>query len=225
MTLDLTPEAWAQVRYEYEHTDKPVEDICFDHRVSSGTLRDRVRRWRWTRRRQPIPLDGPPPLPPSEPAPLVPLAPSVDAGAAPGPDAAPQESPAGLPAPQVAPSEEMPVDPAQIVPRLQGAVARVLPAIEATVAKLAAGPMHPREMERAARTLTSLTRTLRELDTLLSRYPTPPDPAPPVKDRPPDDPDEFIIALARRMDAFCEAREAEERVENGDGAPPEAQRE
>jgi hypothetical protein len=38
-----------------------------------------------------------------------------------------------------------------IVPRLQSAVARVLPAIEATVTKLAAGPTSPREMEQAAR--------------------------------------------------------------------------
>ncbi|MGB9369624.1 MAG: hypothetical protein WCE79_26825 [Xanthobacteraceae bacterium] len=54
MTIDLTPEQWAQVRYEYEHTDKPVDDICFDNRVSASTLRDRVRRWGWTPRRQPI---------------------------------------------------------------------------------------------------------------------------------------------------------------------------
>jgi FAD/FMN-containing dehydrogenase len=209
MTADLSPEAWAQVRYEYEQTDKPVEDICFDHGISSGTLRDRVRRWRWTRRRQPIPDEGPPPLPPVEPAPLVPLAPSVDAGAAPGPAAAPQESP-GVPAPQVAPSEETPVDPAQIVPRLQGAVARVLPAIETTVAKLAAGPMHPREMERAARTLTSLTRTLRELNGLLSQYPAP------QWDRGPEDPDEFALELMRRLDAFKAAKAARAAETGGD---------
>ena len=61
MTLKLAPETWAQVRYEYEHTDKPVDDICADHGVSPSTLRDRMRRWRWTRRRPPIPAEGPPP--------------------------------------------------------------------------------------------------------------------------------------------------------------------
>ena len=55
-------EAWAHIRYAYEHTDRPVEDICAEHGISSGTLRDRMRRWRWTRRRPPIPRDGPPPV-------------------------------------------------------------------------------------------------------------------------------------------------------------------
>ena len=58
-----TSEAWAQIRYDYEHTDRPVEDICAEHGISSGTLRDRMRRWRWTRRRPPIPREGPPPVP------------------------------------------------------------------------------------------------------------------------------------------------------------------
>jgi hypothetical protein len=61
---NLTPEAWAQIRADYEHTERPIEDICAGHGISSGTLRDRVRRWHWTRRRQPIPFDGPPPVPP-----------------------------------------------------------------------------------------------------------------------------------------------------------------
>ena len=73
MPPDLSPEEWTQVRYEYEHTDKPVDGICTDHGISPGTLRDRMRRWRWTRRRQPIPAEGPPPAPPIEhAAPLVP---------------------------------------------------------------------------------------------------------------------------------------------------------
>jgi len=56
----LTPEAWAQIRYDYEHTDRPVADICAEHGISSGTLRDRMRRWNWRRRRTPIPREGPP---------------------------------------------------------------------------------------------------------------------------------------------------------------------
>jgi hypothetical protein len=55
-----TPDAWAQIRYDYEHTDRPIEDICAEHGISSGTLRDRTRRWQWRRRRPPIPRDGPP---------------------------------------------------------------------------------------------------------------------------------------------------------------------
>src|SRR5687768_11480284 len=72
MPLNITPEEWTQVRYEYEHTDKPVDEIGLDHGVSPSTLRDRVRRWRWTRRRQPISAEGPPPMPIEYAAPLVP---------------------------------------------------------------------------------------------------------------------------------------------------------
>ena len=190
MPPELTPEAWTQVRYEYEHTEKPVEDICAERGISSSTLRDRMRRWRWTRRRQPISAEGPPPV--ELAAPLVVAETQIGASAA----ALPGETAADAPAPRAAPGDETPADPAAIVPRLQGAVARVLPAIEATVAKLAAGPMQPREMERAARTLMALTRTLRELNGLLSQYPAP------QWDRGPEDPDEFALELMRRLDAF-----------------------
>jgi hypothetical protein len=44
----------------------------------------------------------------------------------------------------------------------------VLPAIEAIVARIGPQATHPREMEQAGRALSSLTRTLRELNTLLS---------------------------------------------------------
>ena len=64
-------------------------------------------------------------------------------------------------------------DPASIVPHLQSAVARVLPAIEATIDKLAAGPQAPRPLEQTARALGALTRTLRELNALLAQQPPP----------------------------------------------------
>jgi hypothetical protein len=57
-----TPEDWAQIRYAYEHSDEPVDGICAAYGISSGTLRDRVRRWKWNRRREPIPPVGPAPL-------------------------------------------------------------------------------------------------------------------------------------------------------------------
>jgi hypothetical protein len=212
MTVRLTPEEWAQVRYKYEHTNEPVDDICLEHRISPNTLRDRVRRWRWTPRHEPIPAEGPPPMRPiglvlPAAAALVPLVPAmtpIDIDAPFAPAAVPPGSAAELPAPPVAASEAAPPNPAEIVPRLQGAVARVLPAIEATVAKLAAGPMHPREMERAARTLTSLTRTLRELNGLLGQL------AAPLVDRGPDDDNEFVAAIIRRAEAFAAAEAAKE---------------
>ena len=191
MPPDLSPEAWAQIRHDYERTDQPVEDICAEHGISAGTLRDRMRRWGWTRRRPPIPREGPP-------APAAPC------------DGVPPQLPA---APEIAPSGEGDDasasgegDPGAIVPRLQSAVARVLPAIEAAVAKLGVQPSHPRETERAARTLTALTRTLRELNTLLSEHQSR---APAVCECMPEDIDAFRYELARRINAFVASRTGE----------------
>jgi hypothetical protein len=225
MPTDPSPETWAQIRYEYEHTDKPVEDICFDHRVSQTTLRDRVRRWGWSKRRQPIWAEGPPPLPVGSAPPLggtmtpaVMPPPVMAPPAAPlaGPDAAPSVlgAPAAAPAAPHAPAgEPAPSDPAEVAPRLQAAVARVLPAIEATLAKLAAAPMPPREMERAARTLTSLTRTLRELNELLSEHQARGACHCECEDTP-EDIDAFRLDLARRIDAFVASHASEQ-----DGPP------
>jgi hypothetical protein len=218
MTVKLSPETWAQIRYEYEYTDKPVDEICLDHGVSATTLRDRVRRWRWTPRHEPVPAEGPPPmLPVQRAAPLAPVVTPIDTSAPAEPAAglpAPFGStapggPAALPALPSGPNEEAPPDPAVIVPRLQGAVARVLPAIEATVAKLASEPMPLREMERAVRTLTSLTRTLRELNELLGQQ----QPVAARHDDYPQDIDAFRNEFARRLNAFVESRTAKNSAE------------
>jgi hypothetical protein len=208
---NLTPQAWAQIRADYEHTDRPIEDICAEHGISSGTLRDRMRRWNWTRRRQPIPLDGPPPLP-APPVVQAPTRPAMsgeaDATAVPGEqDAAPAPSDVAA-----APSTPADVSPALIAQRLQGAVARVLPAIEATLGRIAGGTTHPRELENAARALGSLTRTLRELNALLAQH------APP-KDEGPQTLEEYRAQLIRKMDAIIAARPTER---DGDALPPAA---
>ena len=247
---DLTSEAWTQIRYDYEHTDRPVEDICAEHGVSSGTLRDRMRRWQWKRRRAPIPREGPPALaahelaspPPvraanggegsgvgglcaaqtAEPSPPTPLRlacasrsdpPHRFAGggmtyAAPLRNASEMdegrhsEEESGAAVPHVASGAILETDAAAIVPRLQSAVARVLPAIEATIARLAAGPHHPREMEQAGRALGTLTRTLRELNALLSQHQV----RAAADDDMPEDIDAFRNELARRIEAFVESR-------------------
>jgi hypothetical protein len=104
-----------------------------------------------------------------------------------------------------------PVGPGAIVPRLQGAVGRVLPAIEAIVTRLATAPMPPREMERAARALAALTRTLRELNALLGQRQARED----DDDRPPRDVDALRRELARRLEAFIDKKEPAE--PQGDG--------
>ena len=120
-------------------------------------------------------------------------------------------------APRVAPGDDAnaPVESAAaaLAPRLQSAVARVLPAIEATLAKLAASPQRPRELEQTARALGALMRTLRELNALLAQQPPP---AAPYDDDMPEDIDAFRARLTRRIEAFLEAREDEA------GAPGEA---
>ena len=211
-----TAEAWAQIRADYEHTTRPIEDICAEHGISSGTLRDRMRRWDWTRRRQPIPAEGPPPLaarrfdPPFRAAPTPPVVEPPAAAARPDPGILPA-------APEPAPTEPAPVSveasPAQIAQRLQGAVARVLPAIETTLAKLAAGPSRPHEMEHTTRALGALTRALRELNALVGQYPQ--GSALDDDDDMPEDIDAFRNELARRINAFCDAKGAEARNRGG----------
>jgi hypothetical protein len=260
MAPTLTSEAWTQIRYDYEHSERPIAEICAEHGISSGTLRDRMRRWGWTRRRPPIPREGPPPLPaPVEVRAVAsvalprPTARGCDVEAPPvlhedlphpaasrllggdpphkgegqGGEAGAQTVAAGetavcaSPAPPAAAGEAAApteIDDGALVPRLKGAVARLLPAIEATVAKLAEGAAHPREMERAGRALGALTRTLRELNALLGER-QPPVPATEAGDsgrsgKPADDDDggprdmeEFRQELIRRMNAVVAARE------------------
>jgi hypothetical protein len=61
--VPLSAEDWSRVRYEYESTHRKVFEICAEHGISAGTLRDRVRRWGWKRRWSgPVPRQGPPPM-------------------------------------------------------------------------------------------------------------------------------------------------------------------
>ncbi len=244
-----TSDAWTQIRYDYEHTNRPVEDICAEHGISSGTLRDRVRRWRWTRRRVPIPREGPPAMAAPQGEMIGALEPARYPALLHGTEAR-RLPPLGLrlrgdeweEPPQQPPSPALPhsvgesdaappipsghganepadSDPASIAPRLQSAVARVLPAIETIIARLAGEPRHPRETEQTARALGTLTRTLRELNALLSQHPAR---AAYDDDDMPEDIDAFRIDLARRIDAFVKSRQdAREAADAGGEAPAE----
>jgi hypothetical protein len=143
-----TPEAWAQIRHAYENTDKPLAHICAEHEVSIPTVRYRMKRWEWRRRKPLIPRHGPPPVPVMEQE----MTATV-----------PHDSPVHPTPPPPGESEE----PVAMVPRLQAAAARVLPAIEVAIARLASGTLNANELEKAGRTLATLTRTLRELNALL----------------------------------------------------------
>jgi transposase-like protein len=166
-----TPEAWAQIRHEYENTRRSIEDICLAHGISSNTLRRRAKLWGWQMRQPPISDEGPP------------------ARAEPDFAAASTE-----PSPHTAePSDTRPVH-----ERLQDAVARVMQAIETTSARLTAGPVHLRETEMAARTLGSLTRTLGELNELLTQQ---------KAKEPPRSVEELRASLARKLEAIIAERD------------------
>ena len=151
----LADKDWPRIRYEYEHTDKQTHEICADHRISITTLNNRARQWGWTRRRQTVPAEGPP-LPQLEAPPLV----------MPQPEATPSEASPhfGAPAPDVSAR--------QIARGLQNAIARVLAAIDAALAGLS-GASSPRDLDRAGRAVAALTRTLQELNAMLTQFPKP----------------------------------------------------
>jgi len=213
MSRILTDEQWQQVQSEYEYTDKPVTQIALDWGVSVGTIRNRRLAWNWRPRRPPVPREGPPRLPapqiealaaPSLVAPGAPV-PQLEAAAplllpAQGPPLVPMHAGDATPAPGAPPAAELPGDPdTPTALRLQGAVASVLAAIEAIVAKIGAARLG--ESDRPARALAALTRTLRELNTLQSQYEEPA-----ADDDSPADIDEFRYALARKIDAFVAAQ-------------------
>ncbi|MDI1344229.1 MAG: hypothetical protein PSV22_09050 [Pseudolabrys sp.] len=202
-----TLDAWAQIRHDYENTDKPLAHICADNDITIPMLRYRMKRWEWRRRKPLIPREGPPAVPCEEPPMQHEIATPPTPSAAqshPTPPAFAQAS-TGDPPPQEPAPGRAQARPGwegkeNIVPRLQSAIARILQAIEATIARLAAGPQHPREMEQAGRALSALTRTLRELNALLGQHRADDD-APDPRDI-----DEFRQELARRLKGIIAAR-------------------
>jgi hypothetical protein len=209
-----TPEAWAQIRHAYEHTDKPLAHICDEYDVSIPTVRYRMKRWDWRRRKPFVPREQP-----AAAQELTPFTPprSQDARDPPPPGEG-EESKQARPRWE---GEEN-VD---IVPRLQSAVARVLPAIDATIARLASGTLSSDGLEKAGRALGALTRTLRELNGLLAQHNAQPGGVCPYCDGLPDgfdNIDDFRRELARRIDAFMLSRPDEDFAEPGSGLPLEA---
>jgi hypothetical protein len=197
-----TPEAWAQIRHAYENTDQPIVNICAEHGITDPMLRYRVSRWKWRKRRSLIPREGPPAMR-AAPSEVAASAVSCDAPASPGLPEGGSNGP--------------------MVPRLQNAVARLMPAIEAAIAQLTSGKLDGYELEKARRALGTLTRTLRELNAVLVQHDAGLD-APEVEDDPvPKDIDEFRYELARRIRGFIEAHQNEQKAQPGQEAGLETQ--
>lgn len=193
-----TPEAWLEIRHDYENTRRSIEDICIAHGISATTLRRRVKEWGWTMRHPPLSDQEPPAY--RAPA----QAPGLWHEGAPSPTL-PRESEGGSRA-EPSPHITEPTDPRPASERLRDAAARVMRAIETTSARLAAGPVALRETELAARTLVSLMRTWRELNAVLGQQAVI---AERDSDPVPEDMDEFRNELARRLEAVLARHEAE----------------
>jgi hypothetical protein len=167
----LTAELIAEARRLYERTNVPVADICLMLGIGSPTFYRRVAEWKWRKRLERIPVHEPPP-------PRLSADPAVPAAAVEAAD-----------------------DGASLVVRLQRTAEREIAAIEQVLAKFGPNSGHIGDAERAARTLASLARTLREIDLLKS-------PAPDSAnsddddndDRIPRDLDELRREVSRRLD-------------------------
>jgi hypothetical protein len=99
-----------------------------------------------------------------------------------------------LPQAEAAPvsPDAAPVSTEQIGRHLQNAIARVLAAIDAALAGLSAASS-PRDIDRAGRAVAALTRTLHELNAMLTQFPKP--------ER--DENDEFLRAELEKLERMA----------------------
>jgi hypothetical protein len=180
--IQIAPELAAEGKRLYEQTLTPLRDIAAMMGICRGTLATRIREWKWTRRRMAA-------------APFE-LHHAIRGAAMAAITQEPPSNGASL----------VPVTPQQraaIASRIQSAVEREIAAVERVLDVV--GPADQGEAERSARTLASISRTLREVAALNQPDEvTPPDDA--DNDPVPRDIDEFRRELTRRIRNFIEAR-------------------
>jgi hypothetical protein len=215
-----TPELVASVVHAYVHTDTPTPQIAADHNISERDI-TRIRHaagvpTRRSRARE---------LPPDRrevheiTTRLIAAKPPGDVGrntrraaehiAPPDEDGAMRSAYCALP-----PASE-PDLPALIV-RVARLVEHELSAEEATRAELGSLARTPTELERCARIVASMTRSLRELLRLQAGLA--PEQGPNDEARMTGDADDIRNELARRIEAFLASREADGAVECAAGA-------
>ena len=190
---EIAPEIAAEAKRLYENTLTPMADIAAMMGVCRSTLDNRVREWKWKKRA----ASGT----------------AVDiARAVRGNVAATMTQAAKLPV-----SEEKRL---ALAERIQGVVEEQMNAVARVVERL--GAADDAEAERTARTLASLSRTMREIAALIT--PDTPPPNETDNDPVPLDIDELREELARRLHAIIDARAAAraagntERIRGADGA-------
>ena len=170
--IEIAPELVAEGKRLYETTDLPIHDIAARMGLTRGTLNNRIREWKWTRRRYSASVT------------------SATAPISPPPAAAVAFEPtASVPA-----ADAPPLPFAAWKARV---IAAEMAAIDRTLAML--GPASSAEAERTARILAMITRTVQDIQTTAegqtSTNETDDDPVP-------SDIDEFRLALAQRIRAF-----------------------
>jgi len=171
----ISPEQMAEGRRLYEQTRMPVADIAAMMGIAARTFYTRVRTWRWRRRMSRIPLVDPPRTSDD----VAPASPSFDA----------------------VPTSEKTL---AIAARIERLVERELTAIEKVIARHGLDNEHTEQVERSARVLASLARTLQEVKRLDANDARRKD----DNDRGPDDPDAFFRGLLRRLEEVA-ARDEE----------------
>jgi hypothetical protein len=134
----IAPDQIARARQLYEGTSVPVRDIAALVGLGASTFARRVKLWGWTPRNRRLA--------------------EYDAAAKAGVDLAAIEAAA---APAKATLEH-----AHLIDRVRSAVEREIAAIDAVLARVEGARLHSSDAERAARTLATLVRTLRELAAL-----------------------------------------------------------
>ncbi len=171
----VSPEQFAEGRRLYEQTRMPVADIAAMMGIAERTFFARVRKWGWRRRMSRIPLADPERMP-------------MESAASPVSEA----------------TADPPSETADVAARIERMVERELTAIEKTIAQHGLDDERTSQVERRARVLASLSRTLQEvkrLDVKDTRRRE-------DNDRGPADPDEFIRGLLRRIDEVAARTEA-----------------
>lgn len=179
--LQFAPELMAEARRLYEDTMTPAHEIAAMMGISTATLRNRLKEWNWTRRRHPTrALD------------LVQAVRGATVAAVTAPGV-----PDGTAVPMTQERRE------QLAARILDIVERQMDATERVLKTV--DPKDQGEGERSTRVLTSIGLMLRETAALLQPDQTgTPDAA--DDDSVPADLDQFREALARRIEAFIDAR-------------------
>ena len=206
---EIAPELLAEAKRLYEQTAAPVGDIAEMVGLSRSNFYERVREGKWRSRRA---------------KPTFSMARAISAAVRAAPAIVPSDPPNNEP-PKVlssAPTQDAATDMAQqqrlaIAQRIMTTVEREMDAIERILKTIT--PADPLEAEHGARTLASLSRTLRDIAALnRPDDETPPDDTDDDDDPVPQDIDEFRNELARRIRGILARRRSEGGIAGGTDA-------